>query len=241
MKKYIPNLFTFSNLVCGLFAIILIFHDQYLWASLLVFLGIFFDFFDGFFARLFGVNSQVGVELDSLADMITSGVVPGLMMYKLLNNHYLGFDAFDSGNIKHCLPFLGFILTLSAAYRLAKFNAETHQHDDFLGLPTPSMAAFVMSIPLVITYSNMPFLVELFSNPVFYLGVIVVLSLLMNSKLHLLSLKLKSLKFSDNVMLYLLIIVSIVLLIFLNFTAIPLIILLYVIASLFSPKKELEG
>ncbi len=232
MKKYIPNLFTFLNLISGLIAIVLIFHDQYLWAALLVFLGIFFDFFDGFFARMFGVSSQVGVELDSLADMVTSGVVPGLMMYKLLNNHYLGFEAFDGTNITHYLPFLGFVLTVSAAYRLAKFNAETHERDDFLGLPTPSMSAFVMSIPLVISFTTIPVLFKIFSSPVFYIVVIVVLSLLMNSNIPLLSLKLKSTRFADNVALYVLIILSVLLLVVLNFTAIPLIIALYVIFSL---------
>ena len=142
IKKHVPNVITLINLLCGCIAIVMIANTDYYMAFFFVSLGIFFDFFDGFFARLFRVSGPLGLQLDSLADMVTSGVAPGFVMYKLLSNP----TVFD-GNI--FMPYLGFVITLGACYRLANFNIDTRQTDSFIGLPTPANALFILSLPLI--------------------------------------------------------------------------------------------
>jgi CDP-diacylglycerol--serine O-phosphatidyltransferase len=139
MKKQIPNLITLLNLLSGCIALVFVSQDNFWFAFYFVCLGIFFDFFDGFFARIFKVQSPLGVQLDSLADMVTSGVVPGFVMLKMLSE--LSSEAF--------LPYFGFIITLGSCYRLAKFNIDTRQTDSFIGLPTPANALFILSLPLI--------------------------------------------------------------------------------------------
>jgi len=149
IKKYIPNTITLLNLLCGLLAIIAIFNNYYDEAFLFVSLGIFFDFWDGFFARKFNVSSELGLQLDSLADMVTSGVVPGLMMFKLIENiqnnqemYNVTADTFYMGIV----PYFGFLITLASCYRLANFNIDTRQTNSFIGLPTPANTLLIMSI-----------------------------------------------------------------------------------------------
>ncbi|MBY0487388.1 MAG: CDP-diacylglycerol--serine O-phosphatidyltransferase, partial [Flavobacteriaceae bacterium] len=141
IKKHIPNFLTLLNLFCGCIAVVFIAENKFDIAFYFVCLGIFFDFFDGFFARKFGVAGPLGVQLDSLADMVTSGVAPGFVMFKILMQN----------NYDSCiyLPYLGFIITLGACYRLANFNIDTRQSDSFIGLPTPANALFIMSFPLL--------------------------------------------------------------------------------------------
>jgi len=116
-------------------------------------LGIFFDFFDGFFARLFKVEGELGLQLDSLADMITSGIVPGMIMFQLLKESHLVEDFFPVSLPSlfwlDYLPFLGFIITLASGYRLAKFNIDTRQTSSFIGLPTPANTLLIISISLI--------------------------------------------------------------------------------------------
>ena len=146
MKQHIPNVLTLLNLLCGTIAIIFAVNNHFVAAALFVFLGIFFDFFDGFIARKLNVQSDLGVQLDSLADMVTSGVVPGIIMYKLL---FLTLDApemtsewsstFHWSSVKlPLLPVVGLCITLASAYRLAKFNIDEDQQTYFKGLPTPA-------------------------------------------------------------------------------------------------------
>jgi len=140
IKKYIPNALTMGNLLSGCIAILFAVHDQMECVAIFVALGIFFDFFDGFFARLLNVQSGVGLQLDSLADMLTSGVVPGIVMYQLL------LDASDVPwgasleDYHFNIAYIGFIITLASAYRLAKFNVDDRQTNSFIGLPTPANA-----------------------------------------------------------------------------------------------------
>src|SRR5690606_26429119 len=144
MKKYIPNALTLLNLFCGSIAVIFVLNDDFVTASLFVFLGIFFDFFDGFAARKLNVQSELGLQLDSLADMVTCGVVPGLIMYKLLalSDNTWGHSEIDFSNFSfshiNLLPLLGLSITLGSAYRLAKFNLDEDQQTYFKGLTTPA-------------------------------------------------------------------------------------------------------
>ena len=143
-------------------------------AGLFVVLGIVFDFFDGFAARILNVSGELGKQLDSLADMITSGVVPGLIMYSLIMNNNSVLISFpQEGTIKFLIyvltsiEFIGLLLTLAACYRLANFNIDTRQSDSFIGLPTPAMSLFVIFLPLIQQYSTIEFVQNLITNNYF--------------------------------------------------------------------------
>ena len=140
MKKYIPNLITSLNLLSGCLAILFVISGDLVIASLLVILGMFFDFFDGLVARLLQVQSEIGKQLDSLADMVTFGVAPGVVIYSFLSSFIE--DSY--------IPYISFVIPLLSAVRLAKFNLDSNQSDKFIGLPTPANALFFVFIPLVL-------------------------------------------------------------------------------------------
>lgn len=232
IKKHIPNLLTLGNLLSGTVATILAVEGDFVSAGLFVVLGIFFDFFDGFVARLLNVSGELGKQLDSLADMVTSGVVPGIIMYQLLKNGIENVGDFSNDfEIINYIPYLGLILTLAACYRLAKFNIDTRQSESFIGLPTPAMSLFVISLPLILEFSNYSFISGLIQNNYFLLGVTLILSYLMNAEIPLFSLKFKDFSFKNNAVKYLFLIASIVLIITLKYISIPLIIVIYVLLS----------
>ncbi|QBZ97920.1 CDP-alcohol phosphatidyltransferase family protein [Flavobacterium sangjuense] len=238
IKALIPNLFTMLNLFCGCVALVMISNLNFDWAFFFVCLGIFFDFFDGFFARKFGVAGPLGVQLDSLADMVTSGVVPGYTIYRFLNE--IDIDEFV---INHCIyqykgadyiPYLGFVITLGACYRLAKFNIDTRQSDSFIGLPTPANALFFTSLPLLhIIPDNVNDAVNLnFTLLKIVLVVLVFLSAyVMNAEIPLFSLKIKNFSFAKYKLQIFFLALSILLLAFLQILAVPLIIIIYVLLS----------
>ena len=234
IKKHIPNTITLLNLLAGLLALIHAFNGNYNEAFSLVCLGIFFDYWDGFFARIWKVQSLIGLQLDSLADMVTSGVVPGLVMYKMLadiqenqSQYNLTEDTYYMGVV----PYLGFLITLASCYRLAKFNIDTRQTDSFIGLPTPANALLIMSIPMIQFHSEFEWLVDFLSNPYVLVGVTVLSSYLLNAEIPLFSLKVKSFSWEKYKMQVVFMIISIILIAFLEFISIPIIIILYVILS----------
>jgi phosphatidylserine synthase len=160
--SFIPNLFTLGNLFCGCLAIIYAFNWQLDWAAYMVFLAAFLDFFDGFLARLLKVEGELGKQLDSLADMVSFGVVPGIVMFQWLRRIYeiefvssapenIGFD-FYMFNINSVIPwysYVALIIPIFSCYRLAKFNIDTRQSHGFIGLPTPANAIFFCSLMLI--------------------------------------------------------------------------------------------
>lgn len=234
IKKHIPNTITLLNLLAGLLALIHAFNGNYNEAFSLVCLGIFFDYWDGFFARIWKVQSPIGLQLDSLADMVTSGVVPGLVMYKMLadiqenqSQYNLTEDTYYMGVV----PYLGFLITLASCYRLAKFNIDTRQTDSFIGLPTPANALLIMSIPMIQFHSEFEWLVDFLSNPYVLVGITVLSSYLLNAEIPLFSLKVKSFSWEKYKMQVVFLILSLILIVLLEFIAIPIIILLYVILS----------
>jgi CDP-diacylglycerol--serine O-phosphatidyltransferase len=235
IKKHIPNTITLFNLASGLLAIIAIFKGYYDEAFLFVCLGIFFDFWDGFFARKFKVSGELGLQLDSLADVVTSGVVPGLMIFKLLQDiqeddtsiYYLTEDFYYMGFV----PYLGFIITLASAYRLAKFNIDTRQTDSFIGLPTPANALFIMSIPMIQFDGTHEWLVNALFNPFVLLIISLVSAYMLNAEIPLFSLKIKDFSWDINKLQVFFLTIAATLLLFLGFTALPIIILLYVVLS----------
>ena len=237
IKKYIPNLITLGNLLCGTIAAILAVKGDIFGTAIMVMVGIGLDFLDGFAARLLKVQGELGKQLDSLADMVTSGVVPGIVMLQLLVNAididavgYFGVDEY--GRSGSNLPYVGLILTLAAGYRLAKFNIDERQSDSFIGLPTPAMSLFVVSLPLINEYAQNQFFSSLIQNSYFLTAIIIVLSFLMNAEVPLFSLKFKNYSFKKNIVKYVFLITSIALLVFFKVMAIPMIILLYVVVSL---------
>jgi CDP-diacylglycerol--serine O-phosphatidyltransferase len=194
-------------------------------------LGIFLDFFDGFFARLFKVASPLGLQLDSLADMVTSGVAPGLVMYQLM----IKDNRFD-GTYFEIFPFLGFLITLGSCYRLANFNIDTRQTDSFIGLPTPANTLFIMSLPLVLIHTDSLPVIELLTNEWVLLAITLFSAYILNAEIPLFSLKVKNFTFADNKIRILFLSLAVVLLLFLQYAAIPLVILTYVLLSVANNK-----
>ena len=234
MKRYIPNALTLLNLFCGCIAVIFAVNNNFITAALFVFLGIFFDFFDGFAARKLNVQSELGVQLDSLADMVTSGLVPGIVMYKLLELIELDWGETDTSQILFGVSIfscLGLTITLASAYRLAKFNIDTEQQNYFKGLPTPANALLILSLPLIMEYQNSDLINSIILNQWFLIGLTAFSCWILNSNIKLFALKFKDWSFKNNSIRYIFILLCVVLLIVLQFAAIPLIILLYISMS----------
>lgn len=234
IKKHIPNTITLLNLLCGCIALIYAIDFDFQMALFFVALGIFFDFFDGFFARLFKVSHPLGLQLDSLADMVTSGLVPGFVMTRMIS---------QSQTTAPAIAYIGFIITLGSCLRLARFNIDTRQTDSFIGLPTPANALFILSLPLIRDTSQYEFINIALSNSWFLIGISGVSAFVLNSEIPLFSLKIKKNNISDNKLQIIFVVISLVLLIYFQFLGISLVILLYVLLSiinnLFFVKKHI--
>ena len=231
IKKHIPHFLTLGNLLCGTLATIFAVQSDFSLAGIFVVIGIFFDFLDGFVARLLKVSGELGKQLDSLADMVTSGVVPGIIMSKLIQDNLISrSNSFDTAVLD--ISIIGLILTLSACYRLAKFNLDTRQSDSFIGLPTPAMSLFVISLPLIQMHTDIKIIQDLISNNYFLIAVTWFLSYLVNAEIPLFSLKFKEHSFKNNWVKYIFLLTSLILIFTLNFISIPIVILLYVFLSL---------
>ena len=260
VKKHIPNILTLANLFCGILAIKNGFSEHYFLAGFLVLLGAFFDFFDGFAARLLKVQGELGKQLDSFADMVTFGVAPGVVMYSFLSSFIE--DSYT--------PYISFVIPLLSAVRLAKFNVDSNQSDKFIGLPTPANALFFVFIPLVFIlesfawdsttfvtdmnrdYFSNPFVAQSFSvSETFkYLMIVIILlfSYLLNAPIEMIALKFKSFGWKGNEIRFVflvlcLVVISLSLLISSVFVSIPIIILLYIILSIINnlfKKKQNE-
>lgn len=238
IKANIPNFITLLNLLSGCIALIFATHDQFELAFFFVCLGIFFDFFDGFFARIFKVQSPLGVQLDSLADMVTSGLVPGFVMFRLIFIHHNeSVSSVDDYFSVNCiLPLAGFLITLGSCYRLAKFNIDTRQTDSFIGLPTPANALFILSLPLIITSTEVLLLKEALTNTYVLIALSVLSVYMLNAEIPLFSLKMKNLSWQNSKFQIIFLILAVILLIILKIVALPLVILLYVLMSVIQNK-----
>lgn len=233
MKKQIPNLITSLNLLCGIMAIYFSFMGNLQLAAALMALGAFFDFFDGLAARALNVKSEMGKQMDSLADLVSFGLVPGFIMFQLMRTSpdmpqiMIGTALIS--------PFLAFIIPILSAYRLAKFNIDTRQTDSFIGLPTPALALFVGSLPFLLegfwsiqlAWLNSYYILLFLSFG---------LSILLVSELPLFSLKFKNLKWKDNSIRFIFLGLSLISLLMLQLGAFPIIIILYVLLSLIHRK-----
>ncbi|MBL4652477.1 MAG: CDP-alcohol phosphatidyltransferase family protein [Flavobacteriales bacterium] len=152
MKKAIPNTLTLCNLICGCFGIVCAFNNQLDWAGYFIGIAAIFDFLDGFSARLLNAKSAIGAQLDSLADMVTFGVLPAIIMFQLLSISFGEyFTVFSERPIDHMfVQSLAFLIAAFSALRLAKFNVDDSQTDSFVGMPTPAIAIFIGSLPIIL-------------------------------------------------------------------------------------------
>jgi CDP-diacylglycerol--serine O-phosphatidyltransferase len=242
MIKQIPNIITSLNLLCGCVAIMFAVSGDLVSASFFAFAGIFLDFFDGLAARVLNAQSQVGLQLDSLADVVTSGVLPGIVMVQLLSEALTGTsldistifsDTANSTSIESYLPFIGLLIAVASGYRLAKFNVDTRQTTSFIGLPVPANTLLILSLPLILSFQAGQQITEIILTPWFLIIITLVSCVLLNAEIPLFGLKFKTWNFKDNAVRYLFLIASILLLVVLKFIAIPIIIFLYILVSLF--------
>ncbi len=226
MKKLIPNLITSLNLITGCVATVLALRGFLLEASLLILLAAFFDFFDGLAARLLKVVSPIGVDMDSFADLVSFGLAPAAILFSFMEQAMLTLEPTLRGGYMQLLPFVAFIIPAFSAFRLAIFNHDETQVREFRGLPTPANALFVGYLHLA-AY-DLPIL----NNIWVLIGLTVIFSLLIVSRIPMFSLKFTHFSFRNNEVRYLFLIVSIILFLIFKLGAFPIIILAYILTSL---------
>jgi len=239
LTKHLPNFLTCMNILSGCIAIVFAFESyHYLHlASVMIMIGMIFDFLDGMTARLTKSYSPMGKELDSLADMVTFGLAPAVIVYQLLKPLILGaspvinFSALSF--VQLIILFSPFLLAIFSGLRLAKFNIDPRQTESFIGLATPSNAFFIGSLPVVLHYNQTSVWINnLILTPFFLIPVAIVMSLLLVSEIPMFSFKFKSLRFADNKIRYIFLIVIVLLLVIFHTTGFIFIIPSYIILSL---------
>lgn len=246
--KHIPNLFTLINLFFGCIAItyilqngIIIVNDEQgtqlleipekIWlGSLFIALAALVDFLDGFVARLFGATSALGKQLDSLADAVSFGVAPGMIVYQFLRLSYSAEP--DGVEVPVLMLMPAFIISCAAAFRLGKFNLDDSQQYGFKGVPTPAVGLLIASFPLIYWYSESPVAVELMHNKWLWYAIIALVSYLMVSNLPLMALKFKNFSVKSNLPKLILLVAAIIAAILLKWLAVPVVFILYIILSL---------
>ena len=251
--KQIPNLFTLLNLVFGCLAIVftlqngimitvdaqgteLVYIPEKIWmASLFIGIAAIVDFLDGFVARLFKASSEMGKQLDSLADVVSFGVAPGMIIYQFLRLSFAQGEGGLDTSVLWLLP--AFILPCAAAWRLARFNLDTSQAYHFKGMPVPAVGIFVASLPLIYWNVNETWAQDLLLNKWFLYALVAVLSWLMVSRLPLMAFKFSDYSLKNNLPKYLLIVIAIAAVVILKWLAAPVIVLAYVLISLLFKNK----
>lgn len=235
LKRHIPNFFTALNIVSGSIAILFALQSDLLWAFYFIVIAAFFDFIDGGVARLLNTQSEVGKQLDSLCDVVSFGVAPGFIMFSLMRNAMgisLPLMIENISFYKVLLLLSPVLIPVFSAVRLAKFNLDTRQTDSFIGLPVPANALFIASLGVILIQNDWFYITQALLQPVVLLLVIFVQSYLLISPLPMFALKFKSLKWSDNQLRFLFLLIAGVLLVVGGMSAIALVIFLYVLVSL---------
>jgi CDP-diacylglycerol--serine O-phosphatidyltransferase len=235
MRALLPNLLTLGNLICGVAGIVLSFQAQMEWAGVLVFAAMGFDFLDGMAARMLNVQGELGKQLDSLADMVTFGVLPGIIFFHLISisrgTYFI--PLLERESIEIIIPAAGWLITCFACLRLAKFNIDKRQSEHFIGMPTPAIAAIAAAIPIVLgwqlsyNFYHPPTskvitlmtdihlwdafdigVVMFFQTDFILIGLAILLSLIMVMPFQIVSLKFKNLRWTDNRFRYIFLIMS---------------------------------
>lgn len=246
--KQIPNIFTLLNLICGCVAIVYTMQNgitiQYdaegaqfidlskkIWmASLFIALAAIVDFLDGFVARLFNASSEMGKQLDSLADLVSFGVAPSMILYQFLRMSYASAEGGINISIFLLVP--AFILAAAGAYRLARYNLNNSQQHGFKGVPIPAVGLLIASLPLIYWNSTNATILNLITNKWFLYLLIIFVSWLMVSRLPLIDLKFKNLSLKSNLSKYILVIFSVLAAAVFHWLAVPIIFIAYIILSL---------
>lgn len=252
--KQVPNLFTLLNLVFGCLAIVAILQNgitirydgpdtgmyidipEKIWyASLFIGIAALVDFLDGFVARLLGATSEMGKQLDSLADVVSFGVAPSMIIYQFLRLSY----AHEVNGIDISSLWLApaFILAAAAAYRLARFNLDLSQQYGFKGVPVPAVGLLVASFPLIYWFMPSEFIVNLLLNKWFLYGTTLLLSWLMVSNLPMLALKFKNFNIKNNLPQVILILTAVLSVVLLKWLSVPVIFAAYILLSLVFKRK----
>lgn len=251
--RQIPNLFTLLNLIFGCLAIVAMMQNgitvqfqpeggqfidlpEKIWyASLFIGLAAIVDFFDGFVARLMGAGSEMGKQLDSLADVVSFGVAPAMIIYQFLRMSYAHQE--DGINVSTWLLAPAFLIAAGAAWRLAKFNLDTKQQYSFSGVPTPAVGLLIASFPLIYWYMPIEFVIKTMLNKWFLYSLILLLVWLMVSNLPMLALKFRNSSLKTNMPQFLLLIIAVIAAIFLKWLAVPLVFAAYIVLSLVFKKR----
>lgn len=236
LKKHIPNVITCGNLLAGCFSLLFIASGMPIKAALMILVAGLFDFLDGLAARLLDAHSPIGPDLDSLSDVVSFGVAPGLIMCYMMNNA-LDLPQLRIYNVD-LMPCLAFLLPVFAAIRLARFNNDETQQTAFRGIPAPAMAIFVASLPLALNHVG-----HLFDGALDYwacLGITLLFSFMMVSNLRCFSFKMKSLAWKGNEVRWIFLIVAIVGFVIFKWLALPFIMVLYILLSIFFAGRMTE-
>jgi len=235
ITKHIPNFFTLMNIACGFVAVAFAFQSDFLLALYFIVAASFFDFVDGGVARLLHAQSEVGKQLDSLCDVVSFGVAPGVVLFSMMR-HALNVSIpldFAAMSVKDILLLTSMILVPAfSALRLAKFNVDTRQTSSFIGLPVPANALLIASLGALLFLSPAYWLKELLINPYVLLSIAVIQSYLLVSPLPMFALKFKNLKWKDNYLQFVFLALVLALLIFTGLAGIALSIYLYILISL---------
>ena len=216
IKKNIPNTITAANLFTGAVGVYYASQFKFEAVAICIVLAAFFDFLDGMMARILKVHSEIGKQLDSLADMVTFGFLPSYVLFQFLQMNEAGI-----------LSFIAFLIAVFSAFRLAKFNIDTRQSKEFIGLPTPANALFIGFLFFLTDIQMVEFL---FTTPSLLI-ISVVFSFLLVAELPMIALKFKNFNFQENIFRYLTIAMALILVSIFQFSAVPVVILLYILLS----------
>ena len=236
VTKHLPNTITCCNLFSGCVGIVFAFQDNLIYAAYAIFLAAIFDFFDGLASRVLQSFSGIGKDLDSLADMISFGFLPSAIVFEL----YLRGPQIN--NVSPFLNFAAFLIAVFSMLRLAKFNQDTRQTENFIGLPTPANAILIASIPFILEQHTG--VAAYILNPYYLTIFVAIMCALLVAELPLMSLKFKNRDFQENIYRYLLLLFSAILILFFKFAAVPVVILFYITLSIIQfkiPHDEVPG
>ena len=252
--KQLPNIITLLNLFAGCLAIVFALQtdaitiyvndnfesnfnvpERLTWAAMCIFAAAIIDFFDGFIARLFNASSEMGKQLDSLSDVVSFGVAPGVILYQLLRFSYAREEDGLDVSLIWLLP--AFVVACAAAWRLAKFNLDTRQTYYFRGIPTPAVGLLIASFPMILHYALFPAISNYLVNKWVLYGIILLLSYLMVCNIPMMSLKFKDKSLRSNLPKIILATITLISVIFFQWLAVPLAFISYILLSLFFKKQ----
>ncbi|MEE4115269.1 MAG: CDP-diacylglycerol--serine O-phosphatidyltransferase [Marinilabiliaceae bacterium] len=226
MKKYIPNLITLLNLASGFIAIILFTRGEVVLSAWVLVLALLFDYLDGLAARLLNARSELGVQLDSLADVVSFGVAPGLLMYYMLQ------QASGAESVKEYLQYLPVLIPVLSGLRLGIFNIDKSQKESFRGLPTPANAIFIIGLIIAAEYSDSALIKMMYSSRWVLAFFTLCFSILMVTRIPMFSFKIKHFRFKGNELRIIFIVLAAVLALGTGAASVPLIIILYIAVAI---------